>query len=113
MGWLVGIGLLVVAVALGAYPIARRLTRRLERLQRRVEALGAGELTARVEVEGHDEVADLARSFNRAADRIAHLVTAQRTVLAGASHELRSPLTRMRMAVNSSPILCDQRYAPG
>jgi signal transduction histidine kinase len=103
MGWLVGIGLLVVAVALGAYPIARRLTRRLERLQRRVEALGAGELTARVEVEGHDEVANLARSFNRAADRIAHLVTAQRTVLAGASHELRSPLTRMRMAVELLP----------
>ena len=103
IGWLVGLGLLVIAIALGAYPIARRLTRRLERLQRRVEALGAGELTARVEVEGHDEVANLARSFNRAADRIAHLVTAQRTILAGASHELRSPLTRMRMAVELLP----------
>jgi signal transduction histidine kinase len=103
MGWLVVLGLLMVAIAIGVYPIARRLTRRLERLQRRVEALGAGELQARVEVEGHDEVAHLARSFNRAADRIARLVTAQRSILAGASHELRSPLARMRMAVELLP----------
>jgi signal transduction histidine kinase len=64
-----------------------------------VEALGAGDLTARVEVEGRDEVAKLARSFNRAADRIERLVNAQRTMLAGASHELRSPLARMRLAI--------------
>jgi signal transduction histidine kinase len=98
-GLLVALGLLAVAVAMGAYPLVRRITRRLERLQTRVEALGAGDLTARVEVEGHDEVAYLARSFNRAADRIERLVNAQRTMLAGASHELRSPLARMRMAI--------------
>jgi signal transduction histidine kinase len=96
---LVALGLLAVAVAMGAYPLVRRITRRLERLHTRVEALGAGDLTARVEVEGCDEVADLARSFNRAADRIERLVNAQRTMLAGASHELRSPLARMRMAI--------------
>jgi signal transduction histidine kinase len=99
LGGLFILFLLALAIALGAYPIVRRLTRRLERLQRRVEALGAGDLSARVEVEGHDEVAHLARSFNQAAERIAQLVQAQRTMLASASHELRSPLTRMRMAV--------------
>src|SRR5262245_29710635 len=99
LGWLGALGLLAIAIALGAYPIVRRMTRRLERLQRRVEALGAGDLTARVEVEGHDEVAKLAHSFNHAADRIERLVNAQRTMLAGASHELRSPLARMRMAI--------------
>jgi signal transduction histidine kinase len=98
-GLLVALGLLAVAIAIGAYPLVRRITRRLERLHTRVEALGAGDLTARVEVEGHDEVAHLARSFNRAADRIERLVNAQRTMLAGASHELRSPLTRMRVAI--------------
>ena len=60
-------------------------------------------LSVRVEVEGRDEVAQLARSFNRAADRIARLVNAQRTMLAGASHELRSPLARMRMAIELLP----------
>jgi signal transduction histidine kinase len=98
-GVLAALGLLAVAIAIGAYPLVRRITRRLERLHTRVEALGAGDLAARVEVEGHDEVAHLARSFNRAADRIERLVNAQRTMLAGASHELRSPLARMRMAI--------------
>ena len=94
------IALLAVAIALGAFPVARRITRRLERLQTRVEALGAGELSARVNVEGKDEVAELARSFNRAADRIERLVSAQRHVLAGVSHEIRTPLARMRVALD-------------
>ena len=102
-GWLISLGLLAVAIAVGSYPIVRRLTRRLERLQTRVEALGAGEFGTRVEVEGKDEVANLARSFNHAADRIEKLVTAQRTMFAGASHELRSPLARMRMAAELLP----------
>ena len=50
-------------------------------------------------MEGRDEVARLAESFNRAADRIERLVDAQRHILAGASHELRTPLTRIRMAI--------------
>lgn len=95
---LVALVLLGVAVALGAYPLVRRLTGRIERLGRRVDALAAGELGARVEVEGKDEVAKLAESFNRAAERIERLVDAQRTLLAGVSHELRSPLARIRMA---------------
>ena len=99
LGLLLGIGLLAVAVGVGAFPVARRLTRRLERLRAGVEKLGGGDLRARVPVEGKDEVADLARSFNRAADRIEALVAAQRTLLASASHELRSPLARIRMAV--------------
>lgn len=90
---------LAVAIAIGAHPLARRITRRLERLQVRVEQLGRGDLSARVDVEGRDEVAELARSFNRAAQRIEALVDAQRSTLASASHELRSPLTRIRMAL--------------
>jgi len=103
LGWLAGLLLLAGVIALGAFPIARRITGRLERLQRRVDALGAGDLSARVQVEGNDEVAVLARTFNRTADRLERLVNAQKSVLAGASHELRSPLTRMRMAVELLP----------
>src|SRR5262249_3231810 len=91
--------LIALAVGVGAYPVVRRLTGRLERLQTGVESLGAGDLSARVKVEGHDEIGRLAGSFNRAADRIEELVGAHKSLLANASHELRTPLTRIRMAV--------------
>ncbi len=91
--------LILVAIAVGAYPVVRRLTRRLERLQRGVTALGEGDLAARVKVEGRDEVARLAESFNQAAGRIERLVGANKLLLAAASHELRTPLARIRMAV--------------
>jgi signal transduction histidine kinase len=87
-----------LVVAVGAYPFVRRLTRRLERLQHSVEAWGEGELSTRVAVEGKDEVARLAASFNHSAARIESLVGAQKSLLANASHELRSPLARIRMA---------------
>jgi len=93
------LALILVAIAVGAYPAVRRLTRRLERLQRGVTALGEGDLAARVKVEGRDEVARLAESFNRAAERIERLVGANKFLLAAASHELRTPLARIRMAV--------------
>ena len=96
--WLPLVGLLALCLGVGAYPLARRITRRLERLKDRVEALGGGNLSARVKVEGRDEVADLAESFNRAAERIERLVEGERTMLASASHELRTPLARIRMA---------------
>ena len=97
---LLGLGVLALAVGVGAYPIVRRLTQRLERLQQGVESLGAGDLSARVAVEGNDEVAGLAQSFNRAAGRIEELVGAHKTLLANASHELRTPLTRIRIAID-------------
>ena len=86
-------------MAVGAYPVVRRTTRRLERLQTSVEALGAGDLATRVKIEGRDEIAALATSFNRSAERIEGLVGAHKSLLANASHELRSPLARIRMAI--------------
>lgn len=93
------LGVILLAIGVGAYPVVRRLTRRLERLQAGVESLGAGDLQARVKVEGKDEVARLAQSFNDAAGRIEQLVGAHKTLLANASHELRTPLARIRMAI--------------
>jgi signal transduction histidine kinase len=90
---------LAVAIGVAAFPIVRQISRRLERLQHGVESLGAGDLTARVPVEGHDEVARLAASFNRAANQIEQLVRSHKTLLANASHELRTPLARIRLAV--------------
>lgn len=90
--------LLFVGVAVGAYPVVRRLTRRLETLKRGVEQFGAGQLHHRVDDSGRDEVAAVAASFNQAADRIETLLRSHQTLLANASHELRSPLARLKMA---------------
>jgi signal transduction histidine kinase len=99
LGFLSMVGLVALAVALGAYPIIRRLTKRLEKLQQGVERWGAGDLSARVTVEGTDEVAFLAERFNHAAERIEKLLASHKALLANASHELRSPLARIRMGL--------------
>ena len=98
-GFAVLLAVIALAVALGAYPIVRRLTKRLETLQVGVERWGSGNLSERVTVEGHDEVAFLATKFNHAAAQVETLVTAHKTLLANASHELRSPLARIRMGL--------------
>ncbi|NRT57982.1 sensor histidine kinase [Sphaerotilus uruguayifluvii] len=99
-GVLLLLGALFVAVTAGAYPVVRRLTRRLEILQRGVELFGSGRLSHRVDARGRDEVAAVAASFNQAAQRIEDLVRSNRSLLANASHELRSPLARLKMAVS-------------
>jgi signal transduction histidine kinase len=93
------LGLIGLAVALGLYPVVRRLTQRLEGLQRGVQRWGEGDLSVRVPVQGDDEVADLSERFNAAAERIEGLMASQKSLLANASHELRSPLARIRMGL--------------
>src|SRR5262245_41286951 len=96
LAWL---AVVAVTMAIGLYPVARWITRRVERLDRAVRRWGEGELAQRVDVDGRDEIATLAESFNRAAEQIEALVGQQRQMLANASHELRSPLARLRMAI--------------
>jgi signal transduction histidine kinase len=106
LGFFWTLGLVAVAVALGTYPIVRRLTRRLEALQNGVQRWGEGDLSVRLPLEGNDEVGFLATRFNHAAQQIQTLVqsreallASQKSLLANASHELRSPLTRIRMGL--------------
>jgi signal transduction histidine kinase len=93
--------MLIVAggVALAAFPVTARLTRRLEGLRSGVERWGAGALSLRLDDSGHDEVAVVAGAFNAAAARVEEVLNSQKALLANASHELRSPLARLRLAV--------------
>ena len=99
IGGLVLTLLIALAVALGTYPIVRRLTRRLEELAGTVDRFGQGDLAVRAPLSGNDEVSSLASSFNDMADRVATLLAAHSRMLANASHELRSPLARIRIAL--------------
>lgn len=99
LGWtglVAALGMIFIAAAV---PVVRGLTRRLERLEKGVQKWGGGDLSARLPVEGRDEVAVLAQRFNDAATQIEALVAAHKVLLANASHELRSPLARVRMGL--------------
>jgi len=97
-------GVLVALVAalglalLGTAIIAVRLTRSLRALSTATAAVAAGSFREPITVEGNDEAADLARSFNAMAERLRELDELKQAFLATVSHELRSPLTSMREA---------------
>jgi signal transduction histidine kinase len=95
--WILAIAALAVAV--GTYPIIRRLTQRLDDLRMGVERWGDGDLSARIKESGSDELAFLAQRFNHAAQRVETLLQSHKSLLANASHELRSPLARIRMGL--------------
>jgi len=90
---------LLVVMAIGLHPLSRSITRRLEHLAEGAQRWGKGDLAHRVPVEGKDEIAALAARFNHAAEAIQSLLAQERQMLATASHELRSPLARIRIAL--------------
>ncbi len=90
----------VMAVAvLGCYWLAFHLTSPVRKLQKAVERFGRGDLQARAGSTRKDELGQLARTFDRMAGRIETLLTAERRLLLDISHELRSPLARLGVAV--------------
>ena len=96
--------LLIMLIAAGgvgvaAYPVTTLLTRRLESLRAGVARWGDETGAVCLDESGSDEVALLATTFNNAAARLAALLASQKALLATASHELRSPLARLRVAV--------------
>ncbi len=99
-------GLLVVAALFSGLVclwLARSMTRPMKELRATGESLGLGKLDARVPeayAKRSDEIGDLARDFNRMAERLERLINGQRQLVRDVSHELRSPLTRLQLALS-------------
>jgi len=90
---------IAAAMVLLSYFAAIQLTSPLRRLQKAVERFGKGDLTSRTESNRKDEVGRLARAFDEMAERIQTLLSAERRLLMDISHELRSPLARLAVAI--------------
>jgi signal transduction histidine kinase len=90
--------LILGAVALVCWLLAVNIASPLRSLARTVDRFGAGDLAARVNSGRQDEIGELARAFDRMAERIGTLLTAERRLLQDVSHELRTPLARLSFA---------------
>jgi signal transduction histidine kinase len=94
------ISLLMAFVA--ALIIASSAVRPLRRLKARTEEIADGNLSARAEVEGPPEIKELAASFNEMATRVEKMLAEQRGFAADASHQLRTPLTALRLRIEQA-----------
>lgn len=97
-----GIGLSILAAGVISYLLALYLTSPVKKLKAVVQSFAEGNLEARVAPQlgsRHDELADLGREFDHMAERIAALISSQKRLLADISHELRSPLARLTVAL--------------
>ena len=91
--------------------LAVHLASPLRNLRRVVERFGRGELGIRFHLARQDEIGELARAFNRMADHITTLLSAERRLLQDVSHELRSPLARLGFAVELAKTSTDRDAA--
>ncbi|MFC8090319.1 sensor histidine kinase [Streptomyces sp. NPDC057301] len=89
-----------VAAVIGVV-VARRLTRPLRQLNDMASKFSDGDLTARSPVTGPQETQTLARTLNQGAERLDTLIASQRIFVADASHQLRTPLTALRLSLDN------------
>lgn len=97
-GFALGLAVIGVVVALLTVPVSRAVTKRVKRLKASALMIAGGDLSQRVKIGGKDEIGELGRAFNRMADKLERMVRGGRELTANISHELRSPLARIRIA---------------
>lgn len=93
-----GLALIGVVIAIFAIPLSRHITKPLRHLQESALRIAGGDLSARADVRGNDEIGRLGKAFNSMAETVERMVRAGKELTANLSHEMRSPLARIRVA---------------
>ena len=86
-------------ISLGVYGLIVPIQRKLRQVNQALDVIRMGDMTMRVPVEGRDEMASLASSYNGMSDHIERLIESQRELMRAVSHELRTPVARIRFAL--------------
>lgn len=97
--------LLILIMTAVLWGITRNMTWRLDQMSRKMAKMGDGDFSVRVDQTGNDEIAMLAYGFNQSAEKIERLINANSLLLAHASHEFRTPITRIRLQIEMMDML--------
>lgn len=97
-GFALGLGIIGVVVALLVIPVSRFISKPINELRRSAQRIAEGDLSHRAVVRGKDEIGKLGRTFNHMADKLERMIRGGRELTAHISHQLRTPLTRIRVA---------------
>ncbi|MBF0276755.1 MAG: HAMP domain-containing histidine kinase [SAR324 cluster bacterium] len=101
--WVIGVLFFLPLVLLGAYFAMRKVLKPIKWLNEGVQQVGMGNLDYQVPVKRPDELGKLSQAFNGMTDRIAQMLHSKEQLLLDVSHEFRSPLTRMKVALEFMP----------
>lgn len=98
--WMLPLALILLGLGVAAALLGSSIARPLDRLAQTAHALGSGDLAARTGMQRRDELGAVARAFDEMADRVEKLLRAQTELIANVAHELRTPLARIRVALD-------------
>lgn len=100
-----GLLLLILIMSIALWWLSKSMTYRINQLSQQIGAFGDGDFSVRVHESGNDEISVLARGFNQSAQKIEQLISANQLLLAHASHEFRTPITRIRLQIEMMQML--------
>jgi signal transduction histidine kinase len=97
-GFFIGLGLITLFIAVILFPLSRKITIPLKKLTASAHAISEGNFDLKIKNTSHDEIGELARTFNAMSEKLLQMIRGTKELTANISHQIRSPLTRISVA---------------